>query len=240
MDDYFDLGSYRRIVSTDNPNAQTWFDRGLNWTYGFNHEEATACFERAIEADQDCALAYWGVAYTVGPNYNKPWEVFDADELERNVEKARQAGKTAEEKATASKTAPVERALIRAIQYRYQGDANADRSTWNQDYARAMEEVYRDFSDDLDVAALYADSLMNLTPWSLWDLRTGEPSPGSRAIEAKGVLDRAMAQEGGNVHPGLLHLYIHLMEMSSEPELALPAADSLRGLVPDGGHLHHM
>lgn len=240
MEEYFDLGSYSRKVSTSSPIAQTWFDRGLVWSYAFNHEEATVCFERAIENDPDCALAYWGVAYTVGPNYNKPWEAFDTEEVERNVNKAIEAGKTAQQKATESKSTPVERALVRAIQLRYQGDANADRTKWNQDYAQAMEEVYRDFSDDLDVAALYADSLMNLTPWSLWDLRTGEPTKGSRTLEAKTVLDRAIAQEGGDEHPGLLHLYVHLMEMSSAPELALPAADGLRGLVPDGGHLHHM
>lgn len=238
--DYFDLGSYHRRVSTNSRLAHDWFDRGLVWSYAFNHEEATACFERAIEHDPEFAMALWGIAYTVGPNYNKPWEVFDADELERNLNKAIYAGQTAKEKATASNCTPVERALIRAIVFRYQRDSNADRSQWNKDYAQAMEGVYREFSDDLDVAALYADSLMNLTPWSLWDLRTGKPAEGSRTLEAKAVLDRAIAQEGGNEHPGLLHLYIHLMEMSSAPELALPAADCLRGLVPDGGHLNHM
>lgn len=98
-----------------------------------------------------------------------------------------------------------------------------------------MEDVYQEFGGDLDVAALYADALMNLTPWALWDLRSGEPSDGARTLEAKDVLERAMARPGGQEHPGLLHLYIHLMEMSSTPELALAAGDRLRGLVPDAG-----
>ena len=103
-----------------------------------------------------------------------------------------------------------------------------------------MEDVYRQFGDDLDVAALYADALMNLTPWNLWDLRSGKPTEGSRTIDAKAVLKRALAQDGGNEHPGLLHLYIHLVEMSANPEEGLAAADCLRGLVPDAGHLQHM
>ncbi|KAF2480830.1 TPR domain protein [Neohortaea acidophila] len=239
-EDYFDLGRYTRRVSTANPAAQKWFDRGLVWSYAFNHEEATVCFEKAIAEDPHCLLAYWGVAYTVGPNYNKPWEVFDADEVERNLSKAVEAVQTAKKHESGSNGTPVEVALLDAVQWRYQPNAGTDRSQWNQDYARAMAEVYEQFSDDLDVAALYADSLMNLTPWGLWDLRTGKPAEGARTLEARGILERAIAQNGGHEHPGLLHLYIHLMEMSSAPELALPAADSLRGLVPDGGHLQHM
>lgn len=239
-DDYFDLGSYHRKISTRDNAAQLWFDRGLIWCYGFNHEEATKCFEKAIENDENCVMALWGIAYSVGPNYNKPWEVFDADELQQNLSKAIHAAKTAKEIQTAENSTSVERALINAIQFRYQEKSSEDRSTWNKDYAQAMEDVYRQFGEDLDVAALYADSLMNLTPWSLWDLHTGKPTEGSRTTEAKEVLDRALAQNGGDVHPGLLHLYVHLMEMSNTPELALPVADCLRGLVPDAGHLHHM
>jgi hypothetical protein len=103
-----------------------------------------------------------------------------------------------------------------------------------------MRDVHRRFGDDLDVATLHADALMNLTPWALWDIRTGLPAEGSRALEAKQVLDAALALDGGDRHPGLLHLYIHLMEMSSTPEDALVVADRLRGLVPDAGHLRHM
>ena len=237
--EYFNLGQYHRPVCTHSDSAQKWFDRGLIWSYGFNHEEAAECFRKSRNEDANCIMAMWGLAYALGPNYNKPWEMFDPDELERNMSEARSAIQTANDTATASNSAEVEQALINAIQYRYR-DNTKDRSTCSADYARAMEEVYRRFDDDLDVAVLYADSLMNLTPWALWDLRSGEPAKGSRALEAKAVLDRALAQQGGNQHPGLLHLYIHLMEMSATPEKGLSAADCLRGLVPDAGHLHHM
>lgn len=103
-----------------------------------------------------------------------------------------------------------------------------------------MAEVHRRHPDDLDVASLYADALMNLTPWQLWDRWTGEPTEGSRVLEARRVLEDALARPGGREHPGVLHFYIHLMEMSSEPQTALPAADRLRTLVPDAGHLVHM
>jgi len=239
-EDYFDLGTYTRPVRTKDPRAQLWFDRGLIWSYAFNHEEATACFERAIEMDSDCAMAYFATAWSVGPNYNKPWELFEPLELEENLAKAVQAGKTAEEKSMLSGTPSVELALSKAIRLRYGSSGSQDRSQWNAEYASAMEDVYKHFPDDLDVAALYADSLMNLTPWALWDLRSGQPAEGARTLEAKAVLDRAIAQANGSQHPGLLHLYIHLIEMSSTPELGLFAADSLRGLVPDAGHLHHM
>jgi tetratricopeptide (TPR) repeat protein len=236
---YYNLGSYHRRVSTDNPQAQLWFDRGLIWTYAFNHEEALHCFQKSIEIDPKCAMSYWGIAYTLGPNYNKPWEVFDEHELESTVYCTRRAAEDA--KANAETASPVEAALIDALQYRYQDDRPAgDCSSWNQGYADAMEVVYKQHSDDLDVAVLYADALMNLTPWSLWDIKTGEPAPDARTLEIRTVLERALAQKGGHTHPGLLHLYIHLMEMSGSPETALTAADHLRGLVPDAGHLNHM
>jgi len=113
-------------------------------------------------------------------------------------------------------------------------------AAWNAGYAGAMREVYRKYPDDLDVAALFADALLNLTPWALWDRMTGAPAPGAGAVEAKDVLERALASPGGEAHPGVLHMYIHLMEMSARPEDALRAGDLLRDLVPDAGHLRHM
>jgi hypothetical protein len=236
---YFDLGSYHRPVSTKSEGAQTWFDRGLIWSYGFNHDEAAVCFDSALKADPECIMALWGIAYSLGPNYNKPWEMFDEDEITKNTNRSKAAISKAKDIAPSSNLTEVERALINAIQFRYQDDSK-DRSTWNADYAQAMEGVYQQFGDDLDVAALYADALMNLTPWGLWDLHTGQPAEGSRTLDAKAVLDRAIGQEGGIEHPGLLHLYIHMIEMSPRPEDGLLAADALRGLVPDAGHLQHM
>jgi tetratricopeptide (TPR) repeat protein len=240
----FDLGSYRRKVTTSNKAAQTWFDRGLIWTYGFNHEEAINCFKHAIDHDVNCALAYWGLAYASGPNYNKPWEFFHHDEFLKTVRLANDAAVEAKARAKNSAT-PVEIALIEALQHRYPSNLSQKYGedhfrSWNISYADAMRKVYEQFSEDLDIATLFADALMNVTPWSLWDLKTGEPSSDAYTLEAKTVLDRALTESDSERHPGLLHMYIHLMEMSSTPEVALSTANLLRGLVPDAGHLQHM
>jgi tetratricopeptide (TPR) repeat protein len=239
LDGYFDLGVYAREVTTSSAEAHVWFTRGLIWAYAFNHEEAAACFERAIEADPDCALAYWGLAYVLGPNYNKPWEAFDPADLSASVSRAFAAVTAAASRASGA--SPVERALVRALAARYpSADPAADCSAWSLAYADAMREVYRAHPDDPDVAALFADALMNLTPWALWNQATGEPAEGTGTMEAMTVLERALARGSGRTHPGVLHMYIHLMEMSARPEDALLAGDLLRDLVPDAGHLRHM
>lgn len=240
IDEYpYDLGEYARPVTTAVAAAGTWVNRGLVWTFGFNHEEAVECFQRAIELDPDCALAHWGSAFALGPNYNKPWEFFAPDEATAVLERARDEARRAVECAAAA--TPVEQALIGALLARYPGGRAIEECTaWEVDYAVAMEQVYAAHGSDLDVACFYAEALMNLTAWQLWDQGTGEPADGSRTVEAKAVLEAALAAPGGSEHPGLLHMYIHLMEMSPTPEKALPAADLLRGLVPDAGHLEHM
>lgn len=247
----YDLGSFHRPVSTSSSAAQTWFNRGLIWSYAFNHEEAIGCFEAALANDPDCAMAYWGLAYAMGPNYNKPWDFFDEDDLSVTLKRAREAiakakavvggGKASRGGEEVAAMAAIEAKLIDTLQFRYPTTGKGkDFPTWNREYASALGEIYQDYPDDFDVAALYAEALMNLTPWQLWDLRTGQPAPGARTMEAKRVLDRALAQSGAHSHPGLLHLYIHLMEMSGAPESAMAAANHLRGLVPDAGHLNHM
>lgn len=237
-DKYYALGHFHRPVSTRSKATQTWFDRGLAWAYGFNHEEAARCFEEAIRHDEQCAMAHWGLALVLGPNYNKPWHVFDEDERKEAIKRTNRA---VDDAGAASHASPMEKALIEAMRCRYpQGSAILNYSLWNQRYADAMGRVYEMFHDDLDVVALYADALMNLTPWELWNIKTGRPAFGSRALEAKEVLDQALARESATKHPGLLHLYIHLMEMSPVPEKALEAAEHLRGLIPDAGHLNHM
>lgn len=240
-DGYYNLGTYHRPITTSSPAAQTWFDRGLVWCYGFNHEEAAKCFQTALSHDPACAIAYWGLAYALGPNYNKPWELFGKPELRTTVERTHRAVEQA--RALSEHATPVERALIDAIQLRYprvRAPEQSDFCIWNREYADAMATVAAQFPFHLDVAALYADAMMNLTPWQLWDIKTGEPGKGARTTEIKRVLDQALSQQGGDQHPGLLHLYIHLMEMSQTPEAGMPAADKLRGLVPDSGHLNHM
>ncbi|KAH9904297.1 TPR domain protein [Xylariomycetidae sp. FL2044] len=237
--DYYDLGSYRRDVSTGSETAARHFNLGLIWSYGFNHEESAKCFERAIECDANFSMAYWGLAYALGPNYNKPWDFFDPVEREQTVQRTHSTVERA--KSCLGNASPVEKALVGALEFRYpRQHAVEDCSIWNRDYADAMRKVYSQFPDDLDVVALCVDALMNLTPWQLWDLATGQPADGAHTLEAKNMLERAMAQDGGSRHPGLLHLYIHLMEMSPTPETALNAANTLRLLVPDAGHLNHM
>jgi hypothetical protein len=135
----------------------------------------------------------------------------------------------------------VEQAVISAVQLRVpNGLEEKDFRICNEAYALAMQSVYEEFPDDLDIASLYADSIMNLSAWDLWDLKTGEPTPGARSLEAKALLEKGLEHDGAHKHPGILHLYIHLMEMSKTPEAALVAADHLRNLIPDAGHLVHM
>jgi tetratricopeptide (TPR) repeat protein len=238
-DGYFDLGAYHRPITTDSPEAQRWFNRGLIWAYGFNTDEASSCFEKVILADPSCAIGYWGLAYTRGPYYNKAWRLFDPEDLKTSLEATYIASRKALE--LAGNASPVEQALIRALVARFlQRTPADDYSPWSYAYVDAMAVVYEQFGDDLDVAYLYIDALMNLTPWAMWDPYTGKPGPNSRAIEAEAAITRALKQKGASEHPGLLHLHIHLMEMSRTPEAAVPSGNLLRGLVPDSAHLNHM
>ena len=242
MADYFDLGSYQRPVTTTSDQARLWFTRGLVWTYGFNHEEAVACFERAIAADPQCALAHWGLAFALGPNYNKPWDAFDPEDLAGSVARAHAATRAAAAAAGQTAASATEKALITALAARYPSatppDPEADGQAWSTAYADAMRQAYREHPTDLDVAVLFADALMNLAPWDLWT-PGGEPTRPA-TIEARAVLEAALAAPGGSEHPGVLHMYVHLMEQSPRPEDALRAGDLLRDLVPDAGHLRHM
>ena len=239
MRDYYDLGTYSKPVTTMSAETQRWFDRGLLWCYGFNHDEAIRCFQRAVEHDPDCAMAYWGIAYASGPNYNKQWKAFDVLDLEKSLTIAYDAARKA--LSLASDVSPVEQALIRPLAQRYpDNDPAAVTPVWNDNYAAAMRGAYRGFSGDLDVCALAAEALMNRTPWALWDIAPGKPAAGADTEELVVMLEKAMALPGGMRHAGVLHMYIHLMEMSPHPERALKAGDALRGLVPDAGHLVHM
>ncbi|WP_051574461.1 tetratricopeptide repeat protein [Mycobacterium sp. URHB0044] len=236
---YYDLGSYHRPIDTPSPQAQVWFDRGMVWAYAFNHEEAIRCFERALALDPSLAIARWGIAYAVGPNYNKAWDAFDPVDLAASLARARmELGLAATGRASVA-----ERGLIAALTARFPTDDPADAdalAAGHAGYADAMAELAEAYPDDVDVQALAADALLNVTAWALWDTATGEPATGSRVVEAKRILDDALATPAGREHPGVLHLYLHAMEMSGHPEEALPAADLLRGLVPDAGHLQHM
>ncbi|OFJ53651.1 tetratricopeptide repeat protein [Mycolicibacterium grossiae] len=236
---YYDLGSFHRPIDTPSPQAQVWFDRGLVWAYAFNHEEAVVCFERALALDPALAIARWGIAYAIGPNYNKAWDAFDPVDRAASLARARMELTLAAE----GRTTATERGLIDALTARFP-TADADDAEalerGHDAYADAMSALASARPDDVDVVALAADALLNVSAWALWDTATGEPAAGSRVLEATDLLDAALATDAGRAHPGVLHLYLHALEMSANPERALPAADLLRGLVPDAGHLRHM
>ncbi|EUA00185.1 TPR repeat family protein [Mycobacterium kansasii 824] len=193
--EYFDLGSYHRPIETSSAEAQLWFDRGLVWAYAFNHEEAIRCFERALALDPELAIARWGIAYAVGPNYNKAWEAFDPFDLSGSLARARMELQLAER----GRASPVEQGLIAALRTRFPtGDLHAGVIA----YADAMTSLAAAYPDDVDVQALAADALVNVSAWALWDTATGEPAAGSRVVEAKRILDAALATPAGREHPG--------------------------------------
>lgn len=244
MDYIFDLGAHTRAVSTSSKQAQQWFDLGLNWLYGFNQEEAVLCFQKTLEQDPDCAMAHWGAAYAAGPFYNMAWELFCPHETVEMLGFCH--GHVQQALALAHNASPVEQALIGALANRFQRNQPAtleDYACWDDAYADAMREVYRQYPQDGDVAALFAEAMMTRTPWKLWDLKTGEVAGGADTLEVIEVLESAIVarkQRGQIPHPGIHHMYLHALEMSPDPERALGAADELCGLQPDAGHLNHM
>ena len=226
-------------MTTSSSEAQVWFDRGLLWAYSFNHEEAVRCFIRATEYDPNCAMAFWGIAFGIGPNYNKAWNLFDRENVKSSVKIATDALNTANK--LAAQATPVEQALITALAARFPplDDIPDDLRPLNHAYADAMRVVYQVYSSDIDVIVLFVEALMCISPRGLWDLDTGKPT-GDHTVEARRVIEAVLARTDGRDHPALCHLYIHLMEMSPFPECALPPADRLRRLVPDASHLLHM
>lgn len=236
---YFDIEVYSRKVTTTSDEAQKWFDRGLVWTFAYCHEEAAKCFSKVLEHDPDCAMAHWGIAYAVGPNYNMQWHHFDpagkAQAL-ATVYDATQAALALKDNAT-----PPERRLIDALPARYpQRDPIDDQTTWNADFMNAMRAAYEAHPDDFEVACIFVEAIMNVTPWQMWDLKKGTIAEGAGTVEAEALLDKCFENAAAWKHPGLLHLHVHLMEMSPHPERALKTGDVLRTLVPDAGHLIHM
>lgn len=224
------LGEYHRPVTTAVPLAQQYFDQGMRLLWAFNHDESTRSFARAAELDPACAACYWGVALTVGPNYNLP----AMEEPRARV--AWQALQRA--KDLAPHAAPVEQALIAALAARYPsgqalGPDNLDAVLGA--YAAAMREVAARFPDDLDVQTLCAESEMNVHAWKLWTA-DGQPVAGTQSIQAR--LESVLRRDPG--HPGANHYYIHVMEASPNPGKALASAQRLRGMMPAAGHLEHM
>lgn len=243
MDYDFDLGPWSRKITTASAEAQLWFDRGLNWTYAFNQEEAVACYRRALGQDPDCAMAWWGIAYAAGPFYNRPWIRFTDAEIAQTLPLCHGAARNA--LALADRVDEAERALIEAIPLRYRARRETDRQrlgAWHRDFTDAMGEAQRAYPGDLDIAALFAEAAVTCTPRQLWNIGTGKPNPDSLTEQALAVLEPALERirQEERPHPGILHMYIHALEMSPFPEKALWVADMLRGHAPDAGHLEHM
>jgi tetratricopeptide (TPR) repeat protein len=220
------LGDLHHPVSARNPQAQLFFDQGLRLIYAFNHEEAERSFQHAAELDSKLAMAYWGVAEAVGPNYNDP----ASDERFKLAHEAIQ--KAVDLSANAS---PSEKAYIEAMARRFPADPKADLKKAAEDYRDAMREVSKQFPDDLDAATLFAESAMNLHPWGLWHT-DGTPEAGTEEIVA--TLESVIRRDPN--HLGAVHYYIHAVEASHSPERALAAATRLASLAPAAGHIVHM
>jgi tetratricopeptide (TPR) repeat protein len=221
------LGPVHHLVSTAEPEAQKFFDQGLAYLYAFNHPEADRSFTRAAEIDPKLAMAWWGRALALGPNYNLP-EV-DAAAAKAANDAVRRALALAE-KATAA-----ERAYIAAVAKRYPADPNGDWPKHAREYKEAMGELSRRFPEDLDAATLYAESAMNLRPWRLYE-KDGAPAEGTEGIVR--VLEWVITRNSN--HTGANHYYIHATEASTRPGRALAAAQRLPKLAPSAGHLVHM
>jgi tetratricopeptide (TPR) repeat protein len=223
---YDNLGSYSYRITTASPEAQRWFDQGLRLTYAFNHAEARRAFGEATRLDPSCAMCFWGLAVSEGSNYNSPT---DAEREKTALAAVRQA------QQHAGRARAGERALIDAVAKRHSADPGAKRDALDRAYADAMRAVARQFPDDLEAATFFADSMMNLRPWNLW-MPDGKPHPGTEELVR--TLERVLAKEPN--HPGAIHLYIHAVEASRQPQRAEAAADRLVKLMPGAGHIVHM
>lgn len=219
-------GDLHHPVTTGNAEAQKFFDQGLRLTYAFNHEEAGRSFEQAAKLDPKMAMAYWGIAEAVGPNYNDPADPDRYKQAHDAIQKASDL---------AANASPSEKAYIAAMAIRFPADPNADHRLAAERYRNAMGDLVKQFPDDLDAATLFAEASMNLHPWGLWH-PDGTPAGGTEDIVA--ALESVLRRDPN--HMGAIHYYIHAVEASPNPERALAAANRLAALAPAAGHLVHM
>lgn len=219
------LGKYVFPVTTKSKEAQLFINQGFNLSFAFNHAEAGRAFREAARLDPQLAMAFWGQALVLGPNINAAMDPNNEPLAHEAIKKAL---------GLKSKASPREQAYIDALAERYSGNA-ADRKTRDAAYAAAMRKLHESFPDDLDAAALYAESMMDLRPWGYWS-RDGQPYEG--IAEVVSVIEKVI--ERNPLHPGALHLYIHLMESTEKVDKAEGAADRLLTLMPAAGHMVHM
>ncbi len=220
------LGNYTFAVTTENPDAQRWFDQGLALTYGFNHDAAERSFLKAAEQDPDCAMCWWGASLVLGPHVNAPMDPANNAKAWDRLQRALDASEDASER---------ERAYIRTLAARYAEAPPEDRRPLDEAYAAAMGELAAAYPVDVDAMTLHAESLMNLQPWDYWDA-AGNPKGNTAKVVSQ--LESVIARSPD--HAGALHLYIHAVEASNDPARGAAAADQLRELIPGSGHLVHM
>jgi tetratricopeptide (TPR) repeat protein len=213
-------------ISTKNIEVQKYFDQGLMLSFGFNHGEAGRSFYEAARQDSNCAMCWWGFAYVLGPNYNAGMEKDNFQRAYEAIQKAKNKSVFCTQK---------EKDLIKALTFRYNSDTTISRNILDSSYAVAMREVYKRYPDDITLASLFAESLLDLHPWNLWH-KDGTMQPWTPEIIA--VLEKCLQFDPR--HVGANHFYIHAMEMSKHAEAALASANLLRNLVPGSGHLVHM
>jgi tetratricopeptide (TPR) repeat protein len=220
------MGNHTRDVTTSNPEAQRYFNQGYALALGFNHDEAVRSFAEAAKLDENCAMAYWGMAYALGPNFNLPME----GEAGQRAYQAIQEAVARKEHAS-----EVERDLIDALAQRYSYPPASNQARLDLAYANAMRALWQKYPEDTDIGYLLAEALLVLNPWDQWT-KTGEPK--HHTLEVVATLERLLELDAN--HPGANHLYIHAMEGSQTPEKAEAAADRLGALIPGIGHIVHM
>jgi tetratricopeptide (TPR) repeat protein len=219
------LGKHTFPVTTKSARAQLFINQGLNLAYGFNHMEAGRAFAEAARLDPQCAMAYWGQAFVLGPNINDSMDAEDEPKALALVQKAI---------ALKGRVTVRERAYIDALAVRYTGKAE-DRAKADLAFANAMRQAAKAYPQDADAQTIFAESLMDLRPWNYWT-RDGVAYDETREIQAS--LEKALARNKN--HPGALHLWIHLWEGTDTPERAEAEADRLLPLMPGAGHIVHM
>ena len=220
------LGDYRFPVTSSHPEVQRWFDQGLALTWGFNHDAAERAFLKATELDPQCAMCWWGASLVLGPHVNAGMDPADHADAWERLQRARELAPNASTR---------EQAFIQALSARYAQQPGDDRSALDQAYAEATRRLLQQRPDDLDAAVLHAEALMDLQPWAYYDAQL---QPTGHTTEIVSTLESVMARNPD--HAGALHLYVHAVEASADPQRGVEAADRLRELVPGSGHLVHM
>ncbi len=223
---FTNLGTHHFPITTNSKLAQKYFDQGVILAYGFNHEEAFRSFKEVARLDSSCAMAYWGMAYVLGPNINLPMD----SGVVHSAYEAIQMAITLLDNETQR-----EKDYVMALAKRYTNEKLEDRSPLDQAYSDAMRELANKYPEDPDASTMFAESIMDLHPWDYW-LKDGAPQPWTSEILSS--LERALEKD--STHPGANHFYIHTVEASNDPARGLASAERLKFLAPGAGHLVHM